>query len=132
MTKEQLAEILNGREYREEITRGEEATAKENGLVVVFGASDDLTEFRGAITDEGGAFGGGEILLDTDGLFVECDSGCEYSEAAKEKCKTIKAIWGEGRFSWQYDTTIPHAKFEILEDGETYCEGIVFDINDLK
>ena len=42
MTKEELAATLNGREYNHEITKEEEAEARENGLVVIFGASDDL------------------------------------------------------------------------------------------
>ena len=33
MTKEQLADLLNGRQYRQEITRDEEAQAKAAGLL---------------------------------------------------------------------------------------------------
>ena len=52
MTKEELAELLNGRQYREEITSDEEKIAYENGLIVIFGASDDLTIFKGIIDTE--------------------------------------------------------------------------------
>ena len=43
----------------------------------------------------------------------------------------MKAVWGEEGYSWTYETAIPHATFEILEDEEKYCRGIVFDIKDL-
>jgi len=52
MTAAEFAEMLNGREYGNELTRNEEAMAKEYGLVVAYGASDDLMEFGGAICDE--------------------------------------------------------------------------------
>ena len=55
MTKEQLAELLNGNEYRDEMTKEQEQAAKQNNLLVLFGASDDLLEMRGAIRDEVGA-----------------------------------------------------------------------------
>lgn len=60
MTKEQLAELLNGNEYRDEMTKEQEQAAKQNNLLVLFGASDDLLEMRGAIRDEVGAYDGGE------------------------------------------------------------------------
>ena len=58
MTKEELAALINGRKYRHELTDKEEKAAKDARLVVVFGASDDLMEFRGAINDECGAYDG--------------------------------------------------------------------------
>ena len=39
----------------------EERLAKENGLVVVFGYSDDNIELRGAINNEAGCFDGGSF-----------------------------------------------------------------------
>ncbi len=56
MNAKQLAAQLNGREYGSEITKEEEAAAKKAGLVVVYGASDDLVELRGAIEEEVGAY----------------------------------------------------------------------------
>jgi hypothetical protein len=46
MTKEAFAELLNGRQYRAELSSEEEQLAMENKLVIVFGASDDLLELR--------------------------------------------------------------------------------------
>jgi hypothetical protein len=78
LTKEQLAEALNGREIGAEITPEEERMAKDYGLVVIFGAS-------------------------------EREDGC----------------------SWTFRTGIPHATFNILEDGDLFCRGIVVDLRDL-
>jgi hypothetical protein len=132
MDIKEFASMLNGGEYEEEITKEEGKQAKELGFVVVFGASDDLAEFRGALDDEASVWDGGEIFLDKHGLFEGCEEDCKYSKAAKEKCKVIEAIWcGEVDYSWTYKTDIPHATFEIMKDGEKYCRGIVFDIKSL-
>ena len=133
MNAKELAAKLNGREY------WQVRQAKEAGLVVVFGASDDLIEFRGAIRDEGDCYDGGEILFDSKGVLpswgVASDSG-ESAEAyfeRKPKARMIKALFAkEGSYTWTYCTVIPHETFEIVEDGEPYCRGIVFNIGDIS
>lgn len=40
MTKEQLAELLNGNEYLSEMTEEQKRIAQENNLLVLFGQSD--------------------------------------------------------------------------------------------
>lgn len=141
LTKEQLAETLNGNEYGNEITKEQEQQAKEAGLVVVFGGSDDLMELRGAIYDEFSCYDGGEIKFTKEGTQIEEDD-MEVLEKYNlvHKLNTIEAIWDEGydagegdeRCSWQYKTEIPHSTFRIMEDGELYCVGIVFSISDLS
>ena len=102
MTKEQLAAKLNGREYGREITHEEADEARQSGLLVLFGASDDLVELRGKIDAEG-------ELLHIDACWC------------KEK----------GGPSWTFETEAPHATFEIPEDGEVFCRGIVIDVKEL-
>ena len=133
-TKEELAALLNGREIGEEINLGEEDIAKQAGLVVVFGASDDLVEFRGAIHDEVGCFHGDDVFLLPAGPlaehgYCECDF-CGYDEL-KKKAKKIEAIFVGNGYDWSYKTDIPHATFEILENGAKYCRGLVISISDL-
>ena len=137
MDAKELAAKLNGREYLHEITRGEAELAKASGLVVVYGASDDLIEFRGAIRDEGGA--PGDVLIDAKGALPSWDSASECEETAQEyferkpKARMIKALFAkQGSYAWTYCTVIPHEKFEIVEDGEPYCRGIVFNIGEIS
>lgn len=115
MTLKEFAKMLDGREYRHEITKEEEALAKELGFVVVFGYSDDNAELRGAIDDEIDCYDGG--VLEHDDL-----------------PSTIYADWcpEDMDCSWAYGTSIPHENFNIYEDGELYCVGIVCDINKPK
>ena len=135
MTKEELAGMLNGREYGNEITKPEERLAKEDGLVVVFGYSDDNVELRGAIKEEVGSYDGGSVFVIPAGLLEnKCDDeNCPYFEAEKANAHKIDALWcAEEGYSWTYKTNIPHATFEIQEGGDPYCRGIVFSLEDVK
>ena len=134
----ELASLLDGREYLEEITPEERAQAKESGLVVVFGQSDDLMEFRGAIEDELGAWDGTTAYLTNSGLLTnKCDCGCcPYAKAERLNAATIEAIWHDNGspdgYTWTFETDIHHETFTIMEDGEFYCRGIVFALADVK
>jgi hypothetical protein len=140
LTKESLAAMIHGCEYREELGRFDGRAAKAAGLVVVFGASDDLMELEGAIHEEFDCFSGGIAYLDVQGLIDRERSGIddgatdrqieEYSWR-KTRARSIRAVWGKDDISWQYETTIPHATFDVMEDGEVYCRGIVFALADL-
>ena len=115
MTLKEFAQMLDGRGYGHEITKEEEALAKELGFVVVFGYSDDNAELRGAINAEIGCYDGGVL---------------EHMDLPA----TIYADWCPEDIdcAWAYGTSIPHEKFHIYDHGEMYCVGIVCDINKPK
>lgn len=134
MTKEELAALLNGREYRQEMTREEEAAAKAAGLLVIFGASDDLTELRGAIHDEAGAYYGTVHRIDRHGFVGNWDDlnhddedECEAYFKRKGQGIVVGARWSWQGYSWWIEPDVPYAAFDIVEDGEKYCRGVVID-----
>lgn len=135
MNAKELAAQLNGAEYPLSIGSVIRAQARDIGLVIVYGGSDDLMEFDGAIHDEIGAYEGVTAYLTATGLLEnDCDNDeCPHFEKLKATAATIEALWdpGEG-YSWKYQTTIPHETFEIVEDGEPYCRGIVFALADVE
>jgi hypothetical protein len=135
MNKKDLCKILEGREYPLHMASPLEDIIKENNLVVVFGASDDLMEFRGAITGEVGAYNGTTACLSSEGLLIsECgeSEACPYHIEIKKLAKTITALWCvDPEITWTYETEIPHETFLIMEEGEKYCRGIVFDLGDV-
>lgn len=130
MDIKEFAKSISGKEYGyPQFTKEEIKTAKENGFVIVYGASDDLMEFEGAVREEIGCYDGGTAWIKGDGVN---DTPIVVRE------KSIKAIWCGGetddcgnKITWTYETEIPHETFMIYEDGEPYCRGIVFNINDL-
>ena len=128
----EASEQLSGCEYGDEGSLELFDKMDEHGLVAVFGASDDLMEFRGKIYDELGAYNGTTAYLDSGGLLVnDCDSDeCPHFERDKESAQTIEAIWDKNNIPWTYKTSIPHTSFKVMEDGEIYCVGIVFKLCD--
>lgn len=130
MDKKELAHIINGREYGNGIFRDVRCAAIDAGLVIVSGASDDLMEFDGVIYDEGGCFDGGKVFFDRNGV----------SQDGSERANCIEAFWCDkaaldengNMITWTYKTDIPHETFIIYDDGETFCQGIVFDLSDVK
>lgn len=130
LTVDDLAARLHGRAYGKEIMDAECAEAKAAGLVVIFGSSDDLMEFRGAIHDELGAWNGHTALLTPEGeLFEECECECPHSERAKKRTVSVVAKWNVDGVPWTYETAIKHRTFDIIEeDTGLFCRGIVFGV----
>jgi len=140
MTKLELALMLNGREMGEEISDDEEALAKASNLVVVFGASDDLTELRGAVNDEVSCIYGGSFLIDGKGLLPDerdedwsDDEMLEYLTRKRHAAK-VEALWCApgSECSWSFKTDLDVCTFEIMESDELYCRGIVFELPPLR
>lgn len=143
LLKEQLAEKLNGIEYREYALLEDLAkTARDHGLIILIGASDDYAELYGSFRDEAhGLYDGGEIVLHRfAGVYQNsCDNDdCPHESKLREQCSKIKAIWcpkdagGKIIASWSYETDIPHSVFDVMEDSDIYCKAIVFSLKDLK
>lgn len=139
MNAKQLAKRLNGREYGNEIRKEEEKQAKEDGLVVCFGYSDDNMELVGAINDEIGAYGGRNVRVSRNGVLQTWEQIQDGDEATAEKYfkakaagfKTITTNWCKDGYSWVMSIDCPFEPFDIMEDGEKFCRGIVFSLSDL-
>lgn len=149
MNAQELALQLNGRQYAEEITAEEVKQAKEAGLIVIHGSSDDLVEFSGAIDDEIGAYRGAQFLILKPGDEYPVDEEDETYKKAKRleavyidessqyKKNKVEARWVPDRIDelqpfFDFLTEIPHSTFNIYDGEELYCIGIVIDTKDLK
>lgn len=148
MKKEELAARLNGRTNDEVITRDEHVLAADNGLVVVYGESDDLIEFAGAIYDEIGAWGGVKAVLykhtkEYSAIICESEAIRDLEDDFKmykamgamlDRHNIVEAVWAPDGIdtTWLIKTGLPHASFNVIEDGELFCIGLVLDVKDLK
>jgi len=56
--------------------------------------------------------------------FFEMAENAQYKITITPNC--------DGEYFWTIDTNIPHETFDILADGEKYCKGIVFSLNDIR
>jgi len=122
------AQRLNGSEYREEGSPELFAEMDRHRLVAFFGCSDDLIEMRGAIHDEASE---GKIMLTSSGLLVnDCRSrDCPYFAQLVRYASTVSGEYGED--GWRFATDLPHERFEVLEDGQRFGEGLVVCMDDI-
>ena len=121
MNTKEWAEKLNNIEYPADEIWDMRKQFEEDGVVVVYGASDDLIEFEGVIQDEGDCYNDKVFYLNKEGLTTS------YS---KNYVKVTHPH--DGTVQFNYETNIPCEWFNVVEDGELYCKGFVFNINDLK
>lgn len=143
MNKEELASTIGTTTYPRGpfglLPDGLAALALNSRLVVAYGASDDLIEFEGAIRDEVSAYEGGDAFVDSTGRIPGHDESHDLEGAALsgwaarlEGGQKITAVWGKKDSpAWTFETTIPHATFDIMEDGEVWCRAIVFSLDEL-
>lgn len=136
MQPTELAAKLNGLEYGS-IPKELNDEAKENGLVIVTGYSDDNVELEGAIRDEVPAYNGTEIALDASGIIEACDEPCDHCDQETKitmATQKIVAEWDSNGYSWYMNVegVSDIAYFDLLEDGEKHTRGVVFAKGNLK
>ncbi|NIB43836.1 hypothetical protein HBA55_29810 [Pseudomaricurvus alkylphenolicus] len=137
MNAKQLAEELQRQQYPLALSAERREKIKAAGLIVVMGHSDDVMLLLGAITDEFDCYDGGTALIDSKGLLparenLEEDHELEEYFARKRIAVPLEALWcAEPEHCWTYKTEIPHETFELFDDEEPYCRGLVMDIQDL-
>jgi hypothetical protein len=138
VTAKELAQFIDKTEYPVHLDKAVIAEAKRSGLVIVYGASDDLMEFDGAIYDDFPCYNGGTAKVDQLGFLPTWEDVCADREAARHyflrepRMKTIEALWcKESGYAWTYKTDIPHETFEVMEGDDHYCRGIVFELKSL-
>lgn len=132
-TVKEIAEMLDGSEYNGSFpSRDVRRMAAESKIVICYGASDDLVEFCGAFDDETG--GPGNVYMCPTGLLqTKCrDDRCPHEIEAQKAAPRIRAKWNDKDGPcWTFETSMPHEIFKIMEDGEVFCEGIVFHMDSI-
>lgn len=133
---QQAAEMIDGREYRDEIDELILGFLKEHGLIAIYGASDDLMIMNGTWGEDelyrGTGFTRSGILQN------ECeDDNCPYfSRLDSQVCHVKWQISWEG-YTHIFEPLWPSGElmspnlwssFEIFEDGDKYCRGFVIPI----
>jgi len=155
-TIEDLARLLDGNEYRDELRNEYNINVydlcKEKGWVIAFGASDDLLELEGAISDEFGAWDGCIAQFYKEGSYYpEYEEEDTYRKAKEDifypieesvlkhtketnykDTVVIESLWCPSGtdMSWQINVAgAPFVKFNVMEDNEVYCEAAIIDMS---
>lgn len=134
--KTSFAKMLNGRQKNEEMSMIDNEVAENLGLVVVFGWSDDLIEFRGNVAGEYGTWKSASVWISNK---LEITQDIDKAISWRYEKHQIDAIWcpvkdgeSEPYASWFIDCeSLNTASFDIMDGDKLYCRGIVFDYEDL-
>ena len=137
-SKETFAKMLDGRDITDHeyiLTNREHSIAQEHDLVIVYGDSDNLVEFRGAIDDEISCDDEESEILLINGVLpayqhVELfdDDMDELIDMLKTYSKdTVIQTINVLSSPWNFKIDIPHSQFNLFKNGKLYCTGIIFD-----
>lgn len=137
---EKWVKKLNGFEYPAYEIEGFQNEMEKDGVIAIYGMSDDLLEFSGVINDEFGAWNGfsGRLTKDLNVFDEKYKSEGEAPQDRIEELPFVRAVWSpedsQGNIfaSWKIETDLPHGEFEIFEDGELFCVGVIVDTEDIK
>lgn len=135
LTKEDIAEIINGRQYRDEIPEELKDHKDFKKFMICYFASDDLFETDGFNREEIGMYGGGDAHFNHGGLFLDFDELLAEEVIINSdwflKVSVQDADNVDGGF-YKFTSDVNNVPFFIMEDGEKYCRGLVFDASILK
>jgi hypothetical protein len=151
MTVKEWAKKISGFEYPADELDNLNKEMAADGIIIAYGASDDLLEFRGVIYDGVGAWEGVEVRISSRGkgtAFIfdeeENQDSAKFNRKEIAAMQKVKAIWSpkcrdvedngsdEVFASWLIETEIPHEAFDIMEDGGLFCRGVVFHVDNVK
>lgn len=138
-----IKELCDGIEYTRHIPKEAEQLAKENGIIVIVGGSDDLMYCYGAdsyLTDEQEHSYGwdgedlskikGDKKLKNEaiqlGLKIWWCGEIESENLKLENYDTEKS----GAFSYSVNENIKSLDFLVVEDGDVYCTGKIIQLPD--
>jgi len=120
ITLKEFAEMLEGRDCQPNLTANELLLAEKRGFVVVYGYSDDLVEFEGAIREEGDTnpltkdSPAGVLVLSEKGVLLQEDSE-QYAKYLEENRNVIRVYYCcKDNLNWAFETDIPHETFLTL------------------
>jgi len=144
MNLKEWAEKFNNMEYGSNNIRDAQDELEADGVIAVMGASDDLCELYGDISDEFNCYNGNKLYWVGNGFCSEtekdnflCVVDNEYP-IFFEKCQAIFNkdcsyinIKEGTNCQFEYETNIPCERFNVMEDGNLYCSGLLFYTKDL-
>lgn len=153
-----LASLINGRQYRNELTEADIAYAREHKLLICYAASDDLAEVRGFVDEE---FSVGDNTFTasfnewgyrpTWEQLTESDivTQHDYRKWFEQECLPVVEVRWEFcpdgyDLTWLVSASCPSTElfdgdtlftvlccevFDVMEGGEVFCRGLVVDMS---
>jgi hypothetical protein len=137
-TLDNLVELIGELEYGDQIPTAALELAKNIQAAIIYGYSDDSIMVSGVTEDQADAYKDKNVWVDKEGFLpinenqnctdagIETISDCRKLVKRFDQSVKLQVIEDQGGWLWQYKTDWPHRVFEMKEDGDPYCKGIVF------
>lgn len=105
--------------------------AQRLNYLVIFGVSDDLVEICGKHHYEFDAFRPTTLYVTKNRVYSADET---HPATAKPIHVEYSAPTVQNPALWKFTTDIPHATFDVIEEGESgiFCRGIVIDAETLE
>lgn len=146
LTKEKLAELLDGRDLRGKYDYPTTQEVEDSNLVVLYGRSDYLIEVRGAVYNSICIDGECKLALVLAGEEIDDEEDVtnmdipavlplsdEYDQSDNPRLITVQYCSLDNTIAdWEFDTVLPHATFLLNKEGKPFCKGIVIDIDEVE
>lgn len=138
----ELANMLNGRQYRHEMTDEQRSFAKKNNLLVLYGYSDDICVLDGIYQDEVDSYGKKtsfvfdpldmSIPVAPEGVLIRKKFKKYQVEITAHWCPEYIVDGKDLKPSWLITPDVPYSEFKIYEEKDLYCIGAVIDLNNIS
>ncbi|MCM1497233.1 MAG: hypothetical protein NC124_02085 [Clostridium sp.] len=115
MNIEEWQKTLSGRKSGSEITPQEEELLKEDGIVYIYGYSDDCVEICGAYDNEVPVYDIETLGSNGNNFTASKDGNIIYGTE----------IDVEFSGEWTFHTKLPHKTVTVYEDNEIFCTGLL-------
>lgn len=102
--------------------------AKANNYLIFFGHSDNTIEICSCRYYEFDAYKSTTLYITHNCVYHENEV---HPTAAYPVHARFTEQSRKSTVMWSFTTDIPHETFNIMENGELYCRGIVIDLNNL-
>jgi len=143
--RSEIAERLDGVRYPD-IPRDVIEAARQKGVVILHGMSDDYVVLSGAFSDE--AYGNFRLTRKglLTGLGATLDSATDYNSVhGDEDLRPLEMVqaWKRnfdasavirsdyGETGWVLGTDVPHSTFRIMDDDDLHSLGLVIAVEEL-
>lgn len=125
----EFANTLGVRPKGDEVPYYMACEAQRLGYLIIFGSSDDLVEICGKRSDELDAFRPTTFYVSQHRIYTADET---HPAAARPVHAEYSQPTAAQPSLWKFKTDIPHATFDIMEDGELYCRGLVIDTTNIN
>jgi len=139
MEFQEFRDLLHGRQNGKVLFQKEENIASMNGWTVIYGCSDDLIEFEGYISEEMSQYGSDSLHIVKKKDSLEVLDDYDYNNINQKfeeyniKLPSVKILFNNNHddYYWYIYSDVPYLSFDIMEDDEKFCRGIIIDKIDI-